>query len=135
MAQKRFIDALAALGSVGQAVRAVDMTRNSAYRLRARPDAESFSAAWDRALDIRCGRIFDIAMTRALDGHTMIGSEASGLMPKGRCFRSTALNNRQQTAYGQIAMFSNEPAVSEADSLQCCLGSKLNQPIENLWAH
>ncbi|MFC3443304.1 hypothetical protein ACFOKF_19300 [Sphingobium rhizovicinum] len=71
-AQRRFIDALAALGSVGQAVRAVDMTRNSAYRLRARPDAESFAAAWDRALDIGRARIFDIAMTRALDGHTTI---------------------------------------------------------------
>lgn len=70
--QRRFIDALGALGSVGQAARAVDMTRASAYRLRARPGADSFAAAWDQALDIGRARMFDVAMTRALDGHTTI---------------------------------------------------------------
>ncbi|CAM8672561.1 MULTISPECIES: hypothetical protein [Sphingobium] len=70
--QRRFIDALGALGSVGQAVRAVDMTRASAYRLRARPGADSFAAAWDQAIDIGRARMFDVAMTRALDGHTII---------------------------------------------------------------
>lgn len=72
LTQKRFIDALAALGSVGQAVGAVDMNRASAYRLRARPGAESFAAAWDQALDIGRARMFDIAMTRAIEGHTTI---------------------------------------------------------------
>ncbi|HCW62006.1 MULTISPECIES: hypothetical protein [Sphingobium] len=70
--QQRFIDALGALGSVGQAARAVGMTRASAYRLRARPGADSFAAAWDQALDIGRARMFDVAMTRALDGHTTI---------------------------------------------------------------
>ncbi|MET0370373.1 MAG: hypothetical protein ABW039_03245 [Sphingobium sp.] len=70
--QRRFVDALGALGSVGQAARAVGMTRASAYRLRARAGAESFAAAWDRALDIGRSRMFDIAMTRALDGYTSI---------------------------------------------------------------
>ena len=63
--QQRFIDALGALGSVGQAARAVGMTR-------ARPGADSFAAAWDQALDIGRARMFDVAMTSALDGHTTI---------------------------------------------------------------
>jgi hypothetical protein len=70
--QQRFIDALGALGSVGEAARAVDMTRASAYQLRARPDAESFAAAWDQAIDIGRARMFDIALTRSLEGHTTI---------------------------------------------------------------
>ena len=41
---------LAETGSVLGACEAVGMSRNSAYKLRARPDAESFAAAWDAAL-------------------------------------------------------------------------------------
>lgn len=48
--QKAFILALAAgLGASG-AARAVGRTRQTAYRLRERPDAADFAAAWDRAL-------------------------------------------------------------------------------------
>jgi hypothetical protein len=37
-------------GSVTAAARAVGMSRESAHRLRARADGESFAAAWDRVL-------------------------------------------------------------------------------------
>ena len=48
--QKMFVLCLAAgLGTSG-AVRAVGRSRQTAYRLRERPDAVSFAAAWDRAL-------------------------------------------------------------------------------------
>lgn len=48
--QTDFIGYLAETGSVMGACEAVRMSRNSAYKLRARPGAESFAAAWDAAL-------------------------------------------------------------------------------------
>jgi hypothetical protein len=48
--QRAFVTAVAAgLGNSG-AARAAGMSRQSAYRLRQRRGAESFAAAWDRAL-------------------------------------------------------------------------------------
>ena len=48
--QTDFLGYLAETGSVMGACEAVKMSRNSAYKLRARPGAESFAAAWDAAL-------------------------------------------------------------------------------------
>ena len=70
--QQCFIRALEAMGSVGQAARAVGMGRRSAYRLRDRPGAESFAQAWDRAISMGRMRQFDYAMDRALNGITTV---------------------------------------------------------------
>ena len=48
--QKGFILRLALGGHVTLAARAVGLSRKSAYRLRERPDARSFAAAWDKAV-------------------------------------------------------------------------------------
>jgi hypothetical protein len=48
--QVHFLGLLAETGSVLAACKAVGMSRNSAYRLRRKRDAESFAAAWDAAL-------------------------------------------------------------------------------------
>ena len=48
------------------------MNRASAYRLRDRPDAESFAAAWDRAISMGRTHQFGIAMDRALNGVTIV---------------------------------------------------------------
>lgn len=48
--QAAFLGFLAETGSVLGACERVGISRNSAYRLRARPGAESFAAAWDAAL-------------------------------------------------------------------------------------
>jgi hypothetical protein len=53
--QRRFIAMLRRGRSVVKAARAVGMSRESAYRLRERPGAESFAAAWDSALAMRPG--------------------------------------------------------------------------------
>lgn len=47
--QLRFIVALARGAGPDEAARALGKTRQSAYRLRKKPGAESFAAAWDRA--------------------------------------------------------------------------------------
>ncbi|MFD1788839.1 hypothetical protein ACFSC3_14835 [Sphingomonas floccifaciens] len=66
--QRRFIAALAELGSVNGAARAVGSTRTSAYRLRTRDGAESFAAAWDAALSDARARRFDALFERATVG-------------------------------------------------------------------
>lgn len=48
--QSDFLGRLAETGSVAAAARHVGMTRESAYRLRDKPGAESFAAAWDSIL-------------------------------------------------------------------------------------
>jgi hypothetical protein len=48
--QGHFIGFLAETGSVSEAAKRVGMSRNAAYRLRARPGAEGFAAAWDVAV-------------------------------------------------------------------------------------
>ncbi|MXO67264.1 hypothetical protein GRI72_00240 [Altererythrobacter marinus] len=48
--QARFIGFLAETRSVTEAARRVSMARETAYRLRERPCAESFARAWDAAL-------------------------------------------------------------------------------------
>jgi hypothetical protein len=70
--QARFIQALAAMGSVGQAARAVGINRASAYKLREKAGAESFAAAWDVAIDIGRQWQFSVALERAIDGVTTV---------------------------------------------------------------
>jgi hypothetical protein len=48
--QARFIGFLAETGSVAEAARRVGMSRESAHRLRKRPNAESFVHAWDAVI-------------------------------------------------------------------------------------
>lgn len=60
--QAGFIGMLAETGSVLAAARFVSMSRESAYRLRKRPGAAGFAAAWDAALGhevatVRGGRV------------------------------------------------------------------------------
>lgn len=66
--QRRFIIALSETCSVNAAARAVGSTRTSAYRLRGRPGAESFAAAWDMALSAARAERFEILFERATAG-------------------------------------------------------------------
>lgn len=68
--QRDFIVALAAMGTVLRAARAVGMTKQSAYNLRDRAGAESFAAAWDAALQMGYDEAFGQAMERAVHGIT-----------------------------------------------------------------
>ncbi|MFA9200766.1 MAG: hypothetical protein ACEQR8_06200 [Cypionkella sp.] len=62
--QAHFIGLLAQTGSVSEAAALVGMRRESAYRLRARPGAAGFAAAWDAAL-ARPHKRVDLASTKA----------------------------------------------------------------------
>ena len=63
-----FIEALAASGCVEDACRSVGVASSSAYRLRARADAQSFRYAWDFALDYAIMRLSDAVFSRAIHG-------------------------------------------------------------------
>lgn len=66
--QRGFILRLVLGGCVAWSARAVGKTKVSAYRLRERPGAESFAAAWDRAQGWGRDRSVDIGLERALCG-------------------------------------------------------------------
>jgi hypothetical protein len=66
--QVAFIECLAESGCVAEACRTVKMSQQSAYALRARPEALSFRGAWDAALDYAIRRLGDAALSRALNG-------------------------------------------------------------------
>jgi hypothetical protein len=76
--QLAFILRLALIGGVAAAAKAVGMSRESAYRLRGRPGAASFAAAWDKAQGWGRGRAADLGMDRAIHG------EKRGVFYRGR---------------------------------------------------
>lgn len=66
--QRRFIATLAATGIVSQAARSIGKSMEALYKLRARPGAQGFAAAWDEALERGMQRLEDCALERALKG-------------------------------------------------------------------
>jgi hypothetical protein len=66
--QLRFLDALGRTRSVTKAARAAGMSRESAYRLRARPEAALFAAAWNRALAPLPIEVNEVSARRRLAG-------------------------------------------------------------------
>jgi len=66
--QRAFIEELADCGIVREAAERVGMTERSAHRLRHRPDAGGFHAAWDRAVRMGGERLRSVAYDRAVNG-------------------------------------------------------------------
>ncbi|MCW3846565.1 hypothetical protein OF829_04890 [Sphingomonas sp. LB-2] len=66
--QRAFVEALADTGMVESAAQAVNMSVQSAYRLRHAPGGEGLARAWDAALAYAANRLADIAFQRAIEG-------------------------------------------------------------------
>ncbi len=64
--QRRFVAVLAATGIVVQAARSIGKSMEALYKLRARPGAEGFAAAWDEAYGWGLLRLEDCAIEAAL---------------------------------------------------------------------
>ncbi|HTU10516.1 MAG TPA: hypothetical protein VMG08_06405 [Allosphingosinicella sp.] len=80
--QAVFLGILVETRCVAAAARAVGMGRESAYRLRERPGAESFAAAWDRVLETpRESRM----STHDLLWHRLEYGKIRPIMKRGKC--------------------------------------------------
>lgn len=64
--QREFIAHLAVTGIVTSAARHIGRSMEALYKLRQRPGAEEFAAAWDEAIDWGVLRLEDCAMERAI---------------------------------------------------------------------
>ena len=77
---KKFIATLAASGIVTQAAREIGASTDALYKLRQRPGAEGFRAAWDEAIDRGVARLEDCALQRALQGEDRMVVSGGQLM-------------------------------------------------------
>jgi hypothetical protein len=66
--QRRFIEHLSLSGNVGEACAIVGIASSSAYRLKNKAGAESFSRAWDAAVRLAATRLAAIMLDRAVNG-------------------------------------------------------------------
>lgn len=66
--QRRFLEALAATGSISEAAQMVGVARQTLYRHRNGPNGEAFRLAWDRAQQCTGAMLGDVAIERALNG-------------------------------------------------------------------
>jgi hypothetical protein len=85
--QAAFLGVLAETRCVSKAARAVGMGRESAYRLREKPGAESFAAAWDKLLAAPGESRMS---THDLLWHRMEYGKIRPVMRRGRCVGITA---------------------------------------------
>ena len=69
--QRKFIAVLAATGIVSQAARGIGKSMEALYKLRHRPGAEEFSAAWDAAVERGIARLEDCALELAIAGEEL----------------------------------------------------------------
>ena len=61
--QLQFLDALARTRSVSEAAESAGKSRESAYRLRERPDGALFAALWDRILEPQPSEVHNQPLT------------------------------------------------------------------------
>ncbi len=104
-----FIEALAELGIVADAVNRAGMGRASVYNLRSKPGAESFSAAWDAAQQVGFEKLQDIAMDRAINGE-LVPYFYKGEMvgERKRCDNRLLIFMMQQTLTRRYGVLANE---------------------------
>lgn len=66
--QRHFLETLAATASVADAAKAAGVSRTTAYRRRAEPDADAFRLGWAAAVAHGFDRLVDTAFERAVNG-------------------------------------------------------------------
>ena len=104
-----FIEALAELGIVADAVNRAGMGRASVYNLRSKPGAESFSAAWDAAQQVGFEKLQDMAMDRAINGELIPYFYKGEMVGERRRFDNRLLIfMMQQTLTRRYGVLANE---------------------------
>ncbi|QWC58209.1 hypothetical protein F7D01_00705 [Erythrobacter sp. 3-20A1M] len=117
--QRNFIEALAETGSVSEACKRVNRSDHGAYLLRRHPEAESFRAAWNAALDIGMQRVEDTAMDRALNGVEVPVYSYGKLVGTRRVFNDRLLmfllRNRSPERFAADGARANRGAIGEME--------------------
>jgi hypothetical protein len=102
--QRAFIAALAECGIVKQAARGIGASMEALYKLRQKPGAEEFRAAWDLAIDRGVGRLEDTALARAIEGEERMVVSAGEVLGFERRHNENLvmffLRNRRGDRYG-----------------------------------
>ena len=111
--QRKFIAHLAATGIVTAAARHIGKSMEALYKLRARPGAASFNAAWDAAIDRGVSRLEATALTRAIAGEErMVVSSGKILGTEIRHNEALVmffLRNRLPQRYGRTELRPGHP--------------------------
>ncbi|MGX7895749.1 hypothetical protein [Tsuneonella sp. HG222] len=103
--QRAFVAHLAATGIVAQAARHIGASLEALYRLRRKPGAEAFAAAWDAAAERGIDLIEDGALARAIHGevrHVVSGGKVVVLETRhNEALVQFFLRNRRRSTYGK----------------------------------
>ena len=102
--QRAFVAHLAATGIVSEAARHIGASMEALYKLRHRPGAEAFAAAWDAAVDRGVQRLEDGALARAIEGEERLVVSAGKVLGTERRHNEALvmffLRNRRPQRYG-----------------------------------
>lgn len=102
--QRAFIAHLAATGIVRQAAKQIGASLEALYKLRSRPGAEAFSAAWDEAVDRGVQRLEDCALASVIEGEERLvvsGGKVLGVeRRRNAALTMFFLKNRRPQRYG-----------------------------------
>ncbi|WAT17937.1 hypothetical protein OZN62_13630 [Aurantiacibacter sp. MUD11] len=102
--QRRFIAHLAATGIVTHAAKHIGASMEALYKLRQKPGAEEFRAAWDMAVDRGIARLEDCALARAIAGEERMVVSAGKLVGTERRHNEALvmffLRHRRADRYG-----------------------------------
>lgn len=105
--QRKFIAQLAATGIVKQAAKQIGASLEALYKLRARPGAEGFAAAWEAAVDRGVARLEDSALQRAIEGEERLVVSSGQLIGTERRHNEALvmffLRQRRRERYGDSA--------------------------------
>lgn len=120
--QRAFIAHLAANGSVEMSAAAVGASDNAFYNLRRAEGAESFSAAWDVAIEMGARRVLDTLMAHAIHGVPEKWVKDGKVILERRRFNARAMmwivQQRFPELYGGSLNVSGRPASSLPHGLQ-----------------
>lgn len=107
--QKLFLDRLADSGSVEHAADAAGMSASSAYRLRRRPDAAAFRAAWEQALLEIAEQVEQVALSRLFNGERRQEQRGGLFIEHSReCSDRLLIYMLERTARRRSARYANE---------------------------
>lgn len=132
--QALFLHVLAATGNVSAAAREVGMTRQSAYKLRARLQGEPFDHGWQAAFACGYDRLAEAALERALNGTEVPHYHKGELVGTHRKFDERLTMGLLHMRYGAPAQRRDppRPALAYTENLKAMIDRVADGP--ETWA-